>query len=434
MLRHDKLAASGVKSPAMTDAAQLPELPLRVVMIAYACSPKLGGEHLLGWNWARRLAEKGHEVVVVTARHRIEDSQGCCPARLQVVAVNDARFAHLRKLRFLRFVYYWLWNRSAARIARCISNQLAIDVVHQCTFHTFRIPCLPALWGTVPVVWGPIAGLERIPIGLLPVVGWGSWWEVIRAVANQAQLHLPTIRRSLRAADHVIVSNHDTRRRLERLVHRHYEHMPANAVELPAMGEYLPPRPGRLEIMAVGALVPMRPYSLVLRAIAEIEPLVRAGLTLTFIGAGPSEVRLKEQVRSLNLGDTVRFLGVQPRCTTLELMRKGHLLIFPSLRDSGGSSVAEAMSMGLPVLAFDLAGPGAMLATGGGFLIEARSPRRLVAEIKNWLLRLLEHPELLKACSREGRQAALRLFDWPQRIYRIETLYRSAMRNRTKSS
>ena len=408
---------------------------LRIVMIAYACSPKRGGEHLLGWNWAYRLAERGHKVIVLTAAHRLAESEGERPATLEVVGVHDQTFAFLRKIGLLgKHAYYMLWNHAAARAAKRLTGETTIDVVHQCTFHTFRFACFPALWGTNAVIWGPIAGLERIPRSLFPTLGWHVWGELIRSLANALQLHQPSIRRCLTAADHVIVSNYDTARALEKILSRRYEYLPANAVELPPLGDYVAPGFGQLDVIAVGAIVPMRPYSLVLRAIAEIPSEHRAQLSLTFIGEGPSEPSLKKQVRSLGLEKNVAFLGPQSRKDTLARMRAAHLLVFPSLRDSGSSSVTEAMSMGLPVLGFALAGPGAMLANGGGFVMKSQTPAGLIAEIRQCLERLLDHPELLQPVSQEGRAAAANLFQWTARISRMEDLYRSAIISRAKKS
>jgi glycosyltransferase involved in cell wall biosynthesis len=401
---------------------------LRILMIAYACSPTRGGEHLLGWNWACRLAEAGHEVTVLTARHRLIESVGHGPPGLQLIGVNDRAFRFLHRLGLLgEQIYYQLWIRTASKAVKRLTSESPIDVVHQCTFHTFRMACHSALWVNKPVIWGPVAGLERVPRTLLPVLGWGIWSEMFRALANALYLHRPRIRRCLAAADHVVVSNKDTLGELEKAVPRRYEYIPANAVELPRMGDYKPPLPGQLDVLAVGAIVPMRPYSLVLKAIASMPQDRRAGLSLTFIGEGRSQRNLKRLARSLSLENTVCFLGTQPRAKTLERMRAAHLLVFPSLRDSGSSSVAEAMSMGLPVLALDLAGPGEMLAKGGGFLLTSRTAGKLVVEIKQWLERLLQNPEMLQAASIEARNAAGDLFDWPKRIRRMEELYRSAI-------
>ena len=50
---------------------------LRVLMIAYACTPRRGGEHLLGWEWATRLAGR-HQVTVLTQAARLADEIGTC--------------------------------------------------------------------------------------------------------------------------------------------------------------------------------------------------------------------------------------------------------------------------------------------------------------------------------------------------------------------
>ena len=150
-------------------------------MISYACSPKRGGEHLLGWNWAYRLANKGHRVVVLTAEHRLSESDGKRPPTLEMIGVDERKFAFLRKLGlFGRHIYYQLWNRAAAQTAKRIIDRAAIDIIHQCTFHTFRMPCIPALWGIKPTIWGPVAGLERIPRPLFFSLGWHMWAELLR--------------------------------------------------------------------------------------------------------------------------------------------------------------------------------------------------------------------------------------------------------------
>lgn len=335
-------------------ASAQPDKRLRILMISYACSPRRGGEHLLGWNWAARLAQRGHAVLVLTASHRLQESEGYAVSGLELRPVDDHRFVSIRKLGLLGVhLYYQLWNRAAAKMARRIASECPIDVIHQCTFHTYRVPCLPALWGTMPTIWGPLAGLEQIPLRLVPALDGWIWAEVTRSLGNALRKRQSTIRRCLAAADHIVVSNEDTRRQLMRIAPRRYEFIPANAVEPRPGHEYEAPAAGRLDMVAVGALVPMRPYSLVLRAIAAIPAGKRSGLSLTFIGSGQTEARLKSQVQTLGLGPTVRFLGQQPLPVTYDAMCKAHLLLFPSLRDSGSSSVAEAMTMGLPVLGFD---------------------------------------------------------------------------------
>lgn len=409
--------------------------PLNVLMISYGCSPLRGGEHLLGWEWATRLAKRGHRVSVLTSAHRITEGAGDQPPGMTMIPVHDREFALLRRAGALGAqLYYQVWVRAAWRAARRIVDEGNVDVVHQCTFHTYRWGFEPALWGDVASVWGPLAGLEHIPWRFLPALGWHSPGEIVRAAGDAWRKRLPLIRRSLAAADHVIVSNTDTERELMALHKRHYEYMPANAVQLPVMKPYSAPTAGRLDVVAVGSLVAMRPYQLVIDAIAAIPPERRRGLTLTFIGGGATEDDLKARVKRLALDECVQFMGQLKREATLARMREANLLVFPSLRDSGSSSVAEAMAMGLPVLGLDLAGSGAMLIKGGGLVIHARTPVAVTSELRAHLERLLADPRELAEISATVAAAAKRMFDWDERIERLEVLYRSAIERKQRST
>ena len=58
-------------------------------MIAYACDPEGGGEHWLGWGWARE-ASRNHEVVLFTtpkAKAALERAAPACGIELHCLEV-----------------------------------------------------------------------------------------------------------------------------------------------------------------------------------------------------------------------------------------------------------------------------------------------------------------------------------------------------------
>ena len=399
--------------------------PLDVLMVAYACSPARGGEHLLGWEWARRLGQR-HRVTVLTQAARLHESDASRPDGLTMVGIDDARFRGLKRLGEPgRYAYYWCWQAAAAGYGRELLRQRHFDVVHQTTFHTYRIPGLLAAPENPPFVWGPIAGLERIPRPMLAMLGTGALKELPRAVANAAMPWLPSVRRTLRNAFAVLVSNPDTGDALAAVHRRDYIELPANAVELPE----LPPYDAEgevLELIAVGEMVRFRAFELVLDAIGGLDAELRKRIRIKFIGAGADEQRLKRRLHGAAHADRVEFLGRLPRQVVLTAMRKAHLLVFPSLRDSGGSAVAEAMAMGLPVLAFPVAGPKLMLAKGGGFLIAPSGRRRAERDIRELLARLVRDRAPLARESARAIAAAAELFGWDGRIAAVEAIYRRA--------
>ncbi|HPC54370.1 MAG TPA: hypothetical protein PLV05_14940, partial [Verrucomicrobiota bacterium] len=134
-------------------------------MIAYACDPRGSGEHWLGWGWAEQ-ASRSYEVELVTtpkARAAVEESSraaGIAPHFIDVPewlrSLADRGWASWsRKL---------AWQKRVARLARALNREKKLSLVHQTTFHTFRVPFLAAGLG-IPSVWGPIAGGEHVPPG-----------------------------------------------------------------------------------------------------------------------------------------------------------------------------------------------------------------------------------------------------------------------------
>jgi glycosyltransferase involved in cell wall biosynthesis len=244
-------------------------------------------------------------------------------------------------------------------------------------------------------------------------------------VANWILPRLPSIRRTANNAAAILVSNHDTMSRVLVENRTKLVYMPANAVELKPLRPYCADG-DTLRLIAVGAIVRMRAFVLVFEALAALSAERRRRIHLSFVGGGPDEARLKRIVAKRGLTDVVTFCGRISRMATLDAMSRAHLLVFPSLRDSGSSSIAEAMALGLPVLAFDLAGPGAM-ARGAGFLVTATTPSQTATRIREILDTLIDDRRPLYEASAWGLQRAPELFDWNRRLAVYEALCYAAV-------
>ena len=158
---------------------------LRILMIAYACTPARGGEHLLGWEWAARLA-KIHEVTVLTSAERLKESDGQRPSSLRMLRAPDRAILPVKRAgSFGWHLYYLLWHVAATRLARRLLTRERFDIVHQCPLHTVRVPA--RLWGgnMPPFIWGPVAGFEQIPFKMIGALGPGSFLELTRLIGNR---------------------------------------------------------------------------------------------------------------------------------------------------------------------------------------------------------------------------------------------------------
>jgi glycosyltransferase involved in cell wall biosynthesis len=77
----------------------------------------------------------------------------------------------------------------------------------------------------------------------------------------------------------------------------------------------------------------------------------------------------------------VRFLGRLDQRALLAGYAEHDVFIFPSLRDSGGMAVLEAMAAGLPVICLNVGGPALSVVDGTGIVVGARSPGQVIADL-----------------------------------------------------
>ena len=67
--------------------------------------------------------------------------------------------------------------------------------------------------------------------------------------------------------------------------------------------------------------------------------------------------KAKRLVERLGLGERVKFEGRLPRAEVLKAYPRYDVCIFPSLHDTGGYAVIEAMFNELPVICLEYGGP-----------------------------------------------------------------------------
>jgi glycosyltransferase involved in cell wall biosynthesis len=108
------------------------------------------------------------------------------------------------------------------------------------------------------------------------------------------------------------------------------------------------------EILFAGRLLPWKAPTLAIRALALIE---NGEATLHLCGDGPERARSERLAVSLGVRDRVIFEGWLPRTQLLDRLARAGALIHPSLHEEAGMCVAEALSLGTPVVCLRRGGP-----------------------------------------------------------------------------
>jgi glycosyltransferase involved in cell wall biosynthesis len=372
---------------------------MRILLSAYSCMPGEGSEPGVGWNWAYTLDQHGYRVTVITrAIHREKLTrylQEHPELNIEFLFCDlPLLFQRCYKLPFGNYTYHWFWQRRAARVALAAHQKTPFDMVQHITWCTIRIPSRMGILG-IPFIFGPVAGGEDIPAQLRGGLGFpGHPWELLRQLTGM----LTTVwtRSTYRAASTIAVCNEQTLSKIPPAFRHKTLVEPSIGIDLASLPSNPPPQRtgGPLQVLYVGRLLPWKGVHLLLRAMARVDPAV-APIELTLIGTGSDRGRLEALARQLGIAERLHWVGTLPREEVLRAYTSHDLFAFPSLHDSGGVAVLEAMSAALPVLCLGLGGPGTLVKNSCGRVVPALDAREedVIGGLAAGLLEMALHPE-----------------------------------------
>ncbi|MEZ5261399.1 MAG: glycosyltransferase [Acidimicrobiales bacterium] len=346
----------------------------RILLVAFSCGPGFGSEPGAGWLWALAAAER-HQVWLLTS----EEHRDAIDAHLAAWPVPSLRVHYVPQLRRLPGgpldlralrLRYLVWQVVARRHARALHAELGFDLVHHITLSSDWMPAGAAGIDGVPTVWGPVGGYSRPSWSL---ARWfGPRWalsELVRRSCTGA-LRMMALRWTLPRVHTVIAQNDDVAARLARAGARHIVIEQNIALQAPSTSAPAPAGTGPAgtgRALFAGRLVSWKGVALALHALAQ-PPLL--GWTLDVLGDGPERGRLQQLATRLGVGPRVRFHGMVDRADVLAVMATADALVLPSVNDSAGWVVAEAASVGCPVVCLDRGGPPLLARAGCGEVVD----------------------------------------------------------------
>ncbi len=176
--------------------------------------------------------------------------------------------------------------------------------------------------------------------------------------------------------------------------------------------------PGDIIALFVGMNFEIKRLALVLEAVSE---LVRGDrgcrLRVLIVGKGKKEKYLN-MARRLGIAERVTFAGVTREVERYYLA--SDIFVMPSVFDTFGMTVLEAMAAGLPVVITKKVGARDLIDHGThGFVLEERPSAHDLCEKLGFLL----DPKNRTAMGEQARQVALR-YTWERTANQVEEMYR----------
>lgn len=325
-----------------------------MLVLAFACDPYGGSEPAAGWAVVRSVAQVADVVVLVppydddNIRRWLKDHPN---EHIQPVSVPSAgeRSGFLTRLvgfdRRVWFLKYFLWLREARRMMHDLEARQPFDASLHAAYGCYWLPS--PLWRMkAPAVWGPVGGGTRSPVALWPCMGLrgiiGEWQKII---ALKLGCLLPATRRTWRNVAIAITETENSRRALAadvqpdtRVINRCF----LADVNAPQQA----PQQRESYLLFPSSLEARKAPRLAVRALAQTPPSVK----LIFVADGYESNALRRLARKLNVADRVEFRGRVPREQLFNMMAQTAGVVFTGVREEGGMALAEAMTLGAPII------------------------------------------------------------------------------------
>jgi glycosyltransferase involved in cell wall biosynthesis len=391
---------------------------MKVLVSAVACTPYHGSENYVGWEAVKALS-KDHGLWVLTSRRNVPDLQrataeGLVPDNVHFAFAGTCSPWHPNRMRarLQGWREYLNFSKAILPVARQLLYQEKFDVVHHVTYVTWRVASPLGELG-IPFVFGPVGGYEQFPLRLLPTLSPAATaFELARMTSNVISRFSPAVRHCLRSADHVVVGNLETEKLVKTvrgasagvstLSAAFYSSTQIESFSRFAEGKHLS---GPLRLFAAGNMEGRKGVALALEALAEAK---QKGVQFQYrLGAsGPEVAHLKQLTSRLGLQDHVIFGDSLHGEAYRRELGDTHIFLLPSLRESAGLTMMEAMLAGAVPVVADCGGPASIVTNDSGYKIPITSSHQMVQEMAEILVAMDRNRQLI---AEKGRAASARI-------------------------
>ena len=168
-------------------------------------------------------------------------------------------------------------------------------------------------------------------------------------------------------------------------------------------------------ILSLGRLVKTKGLNYLIEAMEQVDS------KLIICGKGPEKARIEKLIRKRNLGDKIEMRGYVSEEEKAHLMGSCKFFVMPSLFESFGLAAVEVMSYGRPMICTNVNGLSDTV-RDGGIIIPPKDPKALSDAMNRLLDDKGERKKLAKAA-----RAQAEIFNWNENIAKIEDVYKKVI-------
>lgn len=332
---------------------------MKILISAYACEPNTGSEHEIGWSWIKLHLKKGNKVFVITRKSNKKKIYKELKKK-KIKNVNflfyDLPYLLLKILKFKKkksYIYFFLWQVGIYFKFRNFINSSKIDLIHHVTLGSVRIPSF-LCFTKKKFIYGPLAGGEAVPKLLLQSFSFKSrLFEFLRKLSNTQIKYSFLLNKCFFNSSKILLANKETYNLIN---HRFLK----KSLIVPNLFNkklfFKIKSTQKRKIYYVGRLIDWKGIEIIKKIILNLE---RNNFKISFniFGDGHLKNKLSRFILTNKISNNVKIYGQIEQDNLLKKIRENDLLIFPTLRDSGGYVILEALNNNINVITTNAAGP-----------------------------------------------------------------------------
>lgn len=395
---------------------------MKILINAYACSPGMGSEPGMAWNWVSNLA-KFCELYIITEgefREKIEAVVSTLEQGENMHFYYNPVSEDIRKMcwnqgdwRFYKYYREWQWKTYL--MAKEICSKEQIDILHQLNMIGFREPGY--LWklseeNGLPFVWGPVDAKDKFPVAYLD--GAGVKTKLFMRLKNfltGIQLRYSgRVKKAARQSSVVFSASSNSQRSFKKYF----------GIDSPLLNEtgcYIQNHPledktgkDTFDVLWVGKMDFRKQLGLALMSIGKTG---NDKIILHIVGGGEAE-QYKSQAAALGISERCVWHGAVTHDEVQCIMQQSDVFLFTSVAEGTPHVVLEAIGNNLPVVCFDTCGQGDAVNSNVGSKIPLSNPAQSASDFASILNELERDRGLLRKLSENCKQRQLEL-SWEEK-------------------
>lgn len=408
---------------------------IKILINAYACSPGMGSEPGMAWNWVSNLA-RFCELYIITEgefRDKIEEVVPTLEQGKNMHFYYNPVSEEIRKMcwnqgdwRFYKYYREWQWKTYL--MAKDICSKEHIDILHQLNMIGFREPGY--LWklsreNELPFVWGPVDAKDKFPVAYLDGAGLKTkLFMRLKNFLTGIQLRYSgRVKKAARQSSVVFSASSNSQRSFKKYF----------GIDSPLLNETgcyiqnhtLEDKTGKdtFDVLWVGKMDFRKQLGL---ALVSIGKTGNDKIILHIVGGGEAE-QYKSQVAALGIAERCVWHGAVTHDEVQSIMQQSDVFLFTSVAEGTPHVVLEAIGNNLPVVCFDTCGQGDAVNDKVGRKIPLSSPCQSVSDFAKLLNELEDNRSLLKQLSENCKERQQEL-SWEEKAKTMMEWYEKILR------